>query len=213
MSDIKNSELLEMQEKHEVPEAYEEPEEQEEREEPEDTEFWKKREEDHHKTLAKIELRAEEKIEKWRIRYERYLRKQGTTHDDWDIFQDGTGTAYLSGTQSDPSERLEELRLLIKVCNTHYQAYLLRDKQHVHSDGKKHRGHLFPTRCHKHRHPVRCNEEVWTGDMSDYGDSYSTTCECGCSHQWNMKGFDPTDIDQFNIEHTKPFGYESTSEQ
>jgi len=154
-------------------------------------------------------MRSVLKMEKLRVEYERYARKQGTTHYG-DIFQEGTGTAYLSGTQSDPSERLEELQQLVRVCNTHRQNYLLRDERHVDEEGKTHRGYLFYTRCHKHYHPVRCNQEVWTGDIWHYDDIYSTTCECGCRHQWNMEGFDPMDIDRFNIQHTQPYGHEST---
>lgn len=81
---------------------------------------------------------------------------------------------------------------LVSTCNAWHQHQLLYEQNYG-------SGHNADTRCYKQPWFHEDCFGVWTGDDD-------MRCDCGHYWYWDDSGFDPSNIEQFNISCTEPYG-------
>lgn len=87
---------------------------------------------------------------------------------------------------------------LIVACNNFHQNYLLLEQ----NNGL---GHKAATGCGLNPSAIDSNSKC--GGVYTNGDPF---CKCGQKWFWNSIGFDPRDLEAFDIENAYPYGYIET---
>ncbi len=90
------------------------------------------------------------------------------------------------------NDEIPDVDTLIVMCNKFHQNYLLV----VQNNGI---GHKAATRCDEQ---IEYNPKC--GGVYTNGHNY---CECGRRWLWNSIGFNPRDVESFDIESREPYGY------
>jgi hypothetical protein len=91
-----------------------------------------------------------------------------------------------------PNDEVPDDDTLIVACNKFHQNYLL----NVQNNGL---GYKAATKC--------TNQLAYNPKCTGIYTNGYHYCECGYQWFWNSTGFDPRDVEAFDIENSEPYGY------